>query len=444
MLLTMKEKNRIEVMQSLMDGRIHVDEAGRVLNRSVRQVFRMLKRLREGGLEGLRHGNLGKKSPRKIKKAIRKRIVDLARGRLSNINDTHLSELLLREEKIRVSRQSLRRILREAGIPAKLKRRHPKHRSRRERKEAFGMMLQIDGSPHDWLEGRGPRLTLIGAKDDAISFVWARFEEAETTWGYMDLMRDVFLSKGLPLSLYSDRHTIFHSPKEPTIVEQINNIKPLTQFGRAMEEMGITLIKAWSAPAKGRIENQWKTFQDRLVVELRLAGAKTREEANRVLEWFLKDYNQRFCVAARKQEPVFRQPPSPSQIDRILCLKETRTVAKDHTISFEGLVLQIPPSKKFHSIARQKVQVLQLKDGSVEIVYKQQPVAKFSPEAITRMITQNRNDESQMKIVVPRGCYTMAPFEKTQPRPFLKAAFAEKETFLPMNEKNALTFSLSS
>lgn len=397
MLLTMREKNRIEVVQAVMDGRLKVEEGGRVLKRSVRQVFRMLKNLREKGLEGLRHGNLGKKSPRKIKQSIRKKIVDLARGKFSNINDTHLSEILLREEKIRVSRPSLRRILRAAGVPAKLKRRNLKHRSRRERKEAFGMMLQIDGSPHDWLEGRGPRLTLIGAKDDATSFVWAHFEDAETTWGYMDLMKDVFISKGLPLSLYSDRHTIFHSPKEPTIVEQINNIRPLTQFGRAMEEMGITIIKAWSAPAKGRIENQWKTFQDRLVVELRLAGVKTKEEANRILEWFLKDYNRRFCVTARKQEPVFREPPSPSRMDRILCLKEIRTVAKDHTISFEGLVLQIPPSKKFHSIARQKVRILQLKDGSVEIVYKQQTVARFSPEAVRRLVEKNNNENNQLK-----------------------------------------------
>ena len=271
MLLTMKEKNRIEVIQGVMDGRWGVEEAGRVLDRSVRQVYRMLTRLRTRGLKGLQHGNKGRRSPRRIDQAIRDRIVELAQGRFRDINDTHLSEILLREEKIKLSRQTLRRILRGAGIPAKLKRRCPKHRSRRERKEAFGMMLQIDGSPHDWLEGRGPWLTLIGAKDDATGFVWARFEEAETTWGYLNLMRDIFLSRGLPLSLYSDRHTIFHSPKEPTIVEQINNIRPLTQFGRAMEDVGITLIKAWSAPAKGRIENQWKTLQDRLVVELRLS-----------------------------------------------------------------------------------------------------------------------------------------------------------------------------
>ena len=397
MLLTMKDKNRVEAIEALMDGRIEVDEAGRVLNRSVRQIYRMLKRLRGEGLEGLMHKSCGKKSPRKIKKAIRQKILDLARGKFKDINDTHLKEILLREEEIKIGRETLRTILREEKISPKLKRRSPKHRSRRPRKEAFGMMLQIDGSPHDWLEGRGPRLTLIGAKDDATSFVWARFEEAETTWGYMNLMREIFLSKGLPLSLYSDRHTIFYSPKEPTIIDQLNNTRSLTQFGRAMEELGITLIKAWSAPAKGRIENQWKTFQDRLVVEMRLAGIKTKEEANLFLKKFLEDYNRRFTVTPAKQESVFRVSPTLLQLDRILCLKETRTVNKDHTVSFEGLVLQIPPSKKFRSIARQKVEVLQLKDGSVEIVYKKIKVASFCTEAVTRMAKQYDNEKYQLK-----------------------------------------------
>lgn len=397
MLLTMKEQQRIEVVQSVMEGTIQVGEASKVLQRSERTIFRLLQRVRKEGLQGVIHGNRGRPSPRRITPLIRSKILALVRGRFADINDTHLRELLQRDVKITIGRETLRTMLREANIPAKLKRRGRQHRRRRERKEAFGMMLQIDGSPHDWLAGRGPRLTLIGAKDDATSFVWAQFEEAETTWGYLDLMRSVFLSKGLPLSLYSDRHTIFHVPKEPTIVEQIKNIRPLTQFGRAMEELGVTLIKAWSAPAKGRIENQWKTFQDRLVVELRLAGVTTREDANRVLDWFLKEYNRRFTIAARQREPVFRISPTPAKLDRILCLKETRVVNKDHTISFEGLVLQIPPSSKWRSIARQEVEVLQLRDGRVEIVYKHKTVATFSAEAIARLVEQHHADRSQLK-----------------------------------------------
>lgn len=397
MLLTMQEQQRIEVMEAVMDGRMTVEDAGRVLERSVRQIYRLVGRLRARGLAGLVHGNKGRRSPRRIGEAIRHRIVALVRGRLADINDTHLAEVLWREEQIQVSRQAVRKILRAAAIPAKLRRRRSKHRSRRERKAAFGMMLQIDASPHDWLEGRGPSLTLIGAKDDATGHVWARFAAAETTWGYLELLREIVLERGLPLSLYSDRHLIFHSPKTPTVVEQLHQIRPLTQFGRAMEELGITLIKAWSAPAKGRIENQWKTFQDRLVVELRLKGVTTRAAAHAMLRTFLQDYNRRFTVRPRHQDPVFRPSPPAPILDRCLCLKEIRTVAKDHTVSFEGVVWQIPPGKKYWSIARQPVQVLQLRDGSVEIVYQQQTVARFRPAAVTRLVAAFNEEKCALK-----------------------------------------------
>ena len=399
MLLTMKEKNKIEVMQWVMDGRLEVEEAGRVLKRSVRQVYRMLQRLREEGLEGLIHKNKGKSSPRKIRKEIRKKIVSLAQGRLRDINDTQLTELLFREEKIGLSRESVRRILRAEGMSPKRKRRRPKYRSRRERKEAFGMMLQIDASRHDWLEGRGPWITLVGAIDDATSHVWAHFEEAETTWAYLSLMREIFLSEGLPLSLYSDRHTIFFSPREQTIVEQLKGIKPFTQFGRAMQELAIEIIPAYSPQAKGRIERLWNTLQDRLVVELRLAKAKTLEETHAILKRVLQDLNSRFTVPARQQQSVFRQRPSRRQLDRTLCLKEQRTVNKDHTVSFEGLLLQIPPSKKFRSIAAQKVEILQLREGEIEIVYKNQTVARFRPQAITRLLEKNKGVPTELKKV---------------------------------------------
>lgn len=397
MLLTMKEQTRIEAIEAVMDGRIGVAEAGGVLSRSVRQVYRMLKRLREKGLGGLVHGNKGRRSPRRIKEAMRQKIVALAKGRLADINDTHLMEILRRDEGITIGRETLRTLLRVEEIASKLKRRSRKYRGRRERKAAFGMMLQIDGSPHAWLQDRGPELTLVGAKDDATNHVWARFESAETTWGYMELMRGIFAERGLPLSLYSDRHTIFHSPKGPTIVEQINNIRPLTQFGRAMEELGITLIKAWSAPAKGRIENQWKTFQDRLVVELRLKKIASCEAANDFLKVFLREYNHVHAVKPRQSAPVFRAAPSSRQLDRILCLKETRTANKDHTVSFEGLVLQILPGRKYWSIARQKVNVLQLRDGSVEIVHKGLTVTRFSPEAMARLVDETKAERSQLK-----------------------------------------------
>lgn len=397
MILTMKEQRKIEVIEAVMDGRISVEEGSRVLTRSIRTIFRMLKRLRENGFKGLIHGSRGRENPRRISEKIRQRVVALAKGQYTNVNDTQLREFLQEREGIVMGRETLRGFLREAKVPPKGKRRPPKYRSRRERKEGFGMMLQIDGSPHDWLEGRGPWLTLVGGIDDATSHAWAHFGETETTWAYFNLMEGIFSSHGLPASLYSDRHKIFHVLKDPTIIEQLNNQRPLTQFGRAMDELGIRVLKAWSPQAKGRIERLWRTFQDRLVVELRLAGAKTKEEANQVLKGFLLTYNHRYTVEAKKTGSFFRKPPPPSKLNQILCLKETRIVNKDHTISFEGLVLQIPPSSRWRSITGQKVHVLQLKDGGVEILYKNLAIARFGIDAISKLLNQHKPERNQLK-----------------------------------------------
>jgi transposase len=396
-LLTMKEVNRLRVLQGYMDGKMVIGEAARILKRSLRSVYRMLAKVREKGPEGVLHGNRNKVSPRRVPGAIRKKVIGLALGKYRDINDTHLCEILSKEEGIVMGRETLRGILRKEGIPSKRKVKRRKYRSRRERKEAFGMMLQLDASPHDWLQGRGPWLTLLGAKDDATGYVWAHFEEAETTWGYLDLMGEVISTHGVPLSLYADRHSIFHTTREPTIIEQLKDVVPLTQFGRAMEELGISVLKAWTPQAKGRIERQWGVFQDRLVVELRLAGANTLEQAREVLKRFLKDYNERFCRLPKQSAAVFRKAPPKAVLHNILCLKETRMVKKDHTLSFGGLVLQIPFCKKYPCIADRQVDVRQYRDGHLEIGYRGSIVARFSPEAIRRLLN-TRSVQSNMKM----------------------------------------------
>lgn len=397
MLLTMKEVNRLRVLQGYMDGKMVIGEAARILKRSLRSVYRMLAKVREKGPEGVLHGNRNKVSPRRVPGAIRKKVIGLALGKYRDINDTHLCEILSKEEGIVMGRETLRGILRKEGIPSKRKVKRRKYRSRRERKEAFGMMLQLDASPHDWLQGRGPWLTLLGAKDDATGYVWAHFEEAETTWGYLDLMGEVISTHGVPLSLYADRHSIFHTTREPTIIEQLKDVVPLTQFGRAMEELGISVLKAWTPQAKGRIERQWGVFQDRLVVELRLAGANTLEQAREVLKRFLKDYNERFCRLPKQSAAVFRKAPPKAVLHNILCLKETRMVKKDHTLSFNGLVLQIPFCRKYPCIADRQVDVRQYRDGHLEIGYRGSIVARFSSEAIRRLLN-TRSVQSNMKM----------------------------------------------
>jgi hypothetical protein len=198
-------------------------------------------------------------------------------------------------------------------------------------------------------------------------------------------LRGIVLKEGVPLSLYSDRHTIFDSPREPTIEEQLANQEPLTQLGRAGRELGILIRKAYSPQAKGRSERRWEFMQDRLVVEMRLRAIATQAEANQYLPIFLKRRNEQFTVAARESESLFRPAPRPLELDRILCLKETRVVNADHTISDQGLTLQLPRSSQYASIAKQRVEVLELRDGSWEVIYKQQPILRLTRAMVEKM-----------------------------------------------------------
>jgi transposase len=384
--LTMREELKLEVIQRVMDEQIDIVKACKILGLTDRSIYRLLSKVRVEGVKAVIHGNRGNNHAGKINKELREKIVILATDKYKGFNDRHFQEKLLENENIQVNRESLRQILREKGISAKQKRRGRKYRRHRERKEAVGVMLQIDASCHDWLESRGPVMTIVGAIDDASGEVWARFDNSESTWAYLRLMRQIAIDKGLPLSIYSDRHTIFHSPKEATIVDQLEGKQFRTQFGKSMDELGIKIIKAYSPQAKGRIERLWGTFQDRLIAEMRLAGIKNKDEANSFLPSFLKDFNKKFCCKPKKQIIAFRKSPPVKELDRILCLKEPRTVSKDHTIKFHGLLLQIPPSRKWASIAGQKVLVLQHSNGSVEIMYKKQSVARFSYESIKNIV----------------------------------------------------------
>jgi transposase len=396
MLLTMKDQQRVEVIQALMDGRLSAAQAAQVLGRSERQVWRLLGCAREDGLSGLLHGNRGREPANKSDGRLWQRVLKLAAEKYQGVNDRHLQELLARDHGITVCRESLRQRLRAAGIAPKRSRRPSKYRSRRERRAASGMLLQIDASPHDWLEGRGPYLTLVGVIDDATNHCWVRFAQAETTWAYLGLMREVALSAGLPLALYSDRHDIFHARREPSIIEQLHNRRPLTQFGRAMEELGVHVSKAYSPQAKGRIERLWGVLQDRLVVELRLARVSTLAEANRLLDRYLPEHNRRFGVPPREQAAVWRSAPPARRLDRILCLKESRVVGRDHVVSFEGLVLQVPRSRKFFSLAGRRVDVLQLRDQSIEVHHGGEPVARFSREQVKALAKRRSRAQSQL------------------------------------------------
>jgi transposase len=368
--LSQKELQRLKVIENAVEGRLTVREAGELLGLSERQVKRLKAKYEPESADWVRHGNLGSRKPWGLSKAVGEQIVELAKRRYAGFNDSHMTEKLVTVEKIEVSRETVRRLLRAAGVQSPQRRRPRKYRSRRERKAQMGMMLLTDASREDWLEGRGSALTLIGYQDDATSrVVAARFQlEYEDTLGYMRVLREVVDKYGIPLSLYRDQHGTFQrNDKHWTTEEQLAGRQTPTQMGRLLEGLGIESIRALSPQAKGRIERLWKTFQDRLRSELRLAGARTLQEANEILQRFISQYNQRFGVEAKQAGSVFRKVDRRLNLDRIFSLKYERTVGRDHVIEFGSRSIQLPASKNGGGYAGQKVELSHQLNGELHV-----------------------------------------------------------------------------
>jgi transposase len=364
--LTTKEQNRLQTLNGVLEKHWPMREAARIMGVSERQGWRILAAYRKEGAAALAHGNRGRTPANVTPQTIRERVISLAGSRYSGVNHTHLAELLAEREGIKISRSTLRRVLTEAGLSSPRRGRSPRHRYRRQRMPQEGMLLQLDGSPHSWLESRGPRLTLLLAIDDATGTVpYALFREQEDTLGYFELLKVIIVRCGIPLGVYTDRYSIFHVERDPNSVTA-----PLTQFGRALRELGITHLLAHSPQAKGRVERANGTFQDRLVTELRLSGASSITEANLVLWDFLPQFNQRFGVPAAQSGQAYRPISPETDTDGILCLKERRRVAKDNTVQYRGRNLQLFPDADKVNYAGAYVEVLERLDGQILACYK--------------------------------------------------------------------------
>lgn len=369
--LSQREIQRIKVIENAVQGRLTVKEAAELLQISERQVKR-LKRKHDGKDPGwVHHGNQGKAPSNAIADSVRKRVVELATRQYAGFNDSHLHEKLTGIEGLKISRQSVRRFLREAQISSPQKRRPPKYRSRRQRRPQEGMMLLVDASRHDWLEGRGPSLTLLGFADDATSKVpYALFrEEHEDAAGYLRLFRGQVEQHGVPLSIYRDQHgTMQRNDKNWSLEEQLAGRQFPTQVGRALEELGIESIVARSPQAKGRIERTWRTFQDRLTSELRLAGTSNVEQANSVLQLFLPEYNQRFGLPASRADTAYRKLDKRLDLDYIFSLRYERTLGHDHVVNaIPGVSIQLPSLANGRGYAGRKVEVCQQPNGDFHI-----------------------------------------------------------------------------
>jgi transposase len=365
--LSQKELQRVKVIENAVARRLSVNEAAELLQLSARQVKRLKQQHQEADAAWVHHGNRGRSPANKLPSAVQQQVVELARGRYAGFNDSHLHEKLTEVEGLAISRQSVRRILRQARISSPQKRRPAKYRARRERRSQEGMMLLVDGSRHDWLEGRGPRLTLLGCTDDATGKVPAAlFQEGhEDAAGYLRLFRRQVEQHGIPLSIYRDQHgTLQRNDAHWSLEEQLAGRQFPTQVGRALEELGIEAIVARSPQAKGRIERAWRTFQDRLISELRLAGAQTVEQANAVLERFLMDYNQRFGRTPARSGSAYRKLDRRLDLDYIFSLRYQRSVGQDHVITaLPGVSIQLPPLANGRGYAGRKVAVCHQPNG---------------------------------------------------------------------------------
>ncbi|HSL52547.1 MAG TPA: ISNCY family transposase [Candidatus Deferrimicrobiaceae bacterium] len=369
-MMSRKEVPRAGLVQAALAGKITNQEGARALHLSVRQFKRLKARVRRQGLRGLVHGRRGQPSPRRVPAALRAQVVQLMTTTYTGFNDVHLTEKLQQGHALSVSRSPVRRIRRALGRAPPRPRRAPKHRSRRPRAPAMGQLVQLDASPFAWLEDRGPTATLHGLIDDATSTPLALwFRPTEDLHGYTTVRGHTCRRYGVPVTLYGDRLSLFRRNDQAwTLAEELRGQQDPTPFGRMLQDLGIGFIAAQSPQAKGRIERLWGTLQDRLVSELRHRGLTTLEQANAFLPEFLPTFIRRFAQAPAAPLAAWR--PAPRDLDRLLSCRYTRVVARDNTVRLGARWVQIPPGPRGRSYAGCRVEVRELLDGRLVVVYQ--------------------------------------------------------------------------
>jgi hypothetical protein len=390
-----RELKRLHVVQKVLERVIEQGEAAELLSLSSRQIRRIVKRVRIEGEKGVIHRSRGKSSNRRIAGKIREKIIKIYRAQYSDFGPTLASEKLLERERLQVNDETLRLWLLESGDWKKSRKRRG-YRRWRERKHYFGEMVQMDGSHHDWFEGRGPWCVLMSYIDDATGKVFAGFYDYEGTIPAMDSFKRYLGKHGIPMSVYLDRHSTYKSTAKPSAEDELKNTVPLSEFERALKELGVRVIHANSPQAKGRVERLFGTLQDRLVKEMRLRGIRTIQEANGFLKQYLALYNKRFSVLPVEGTNLHRPLPPGVDLDTILCIKTARGLRKDFTIAHNKKLYQIQDKTK-----ASKVEVQDRIDGSIKIFYQNQAL-RFD-EITTRPVREEkpRVKEQRRKRYVP-------------------------------------------
>jgi len=370
--MSQRELRRLHFVKNAIGKVITQAEAAEAIEISERQVRRIVRKVREEGETGIIHGSRGRPSNHATSGKLKTKVLDLFKKQYPDFGPTLASEKLLERDKIAVSDETLRLWLLEAKIPYKQRKKRP-HREWRERKARLGEMEQTDGSHHDWFEGRGPKCVLMGYIDDATGRPWGRFEPYEGTLPAMRSLKGYIKHYGIPASLYLDKHMTYRSPKEQTIEDELAGRRSMSQFQRAAEELGINVIHANSPQAKGRVERLFRTFQDRLIKEMRLANVCGIEEGNRFLARYLPVYYKRFGVVPSAEGDMHRLVSKGLDLDRILCVKTERVLRKDFTVAHEGKLYQV-----LDNIQAKTVMVEERMDETMVIRHREQKL-RFKP-----------------------------------------------------------------
>jgi hypothetical protein len=358
--MSAKERVRLDALRRVQRGEATVVMAAELMELSVRQGRRLWKRFKASGDGGLVHGLRGRSSNRRLPQELRDRIVKRHQERYGDFGPTLACEKLS-EEGLMVSPDTLTALLKERHLWQR-RRRRGKHRQRRERRASFGMMIQMDGSHHDWFEGRSSPCVLMVLIDDASNCTYARFYRAETTAAAFDAFGRWIKRYGIPRSVYVDRHGIYR--------DEDHREKP-TQFGRAMKELGVELICANSPQAKGRVERRNAVFQDRLVKEMRLRNISDMDQGNALLEkMFLADLNRRYAIAPRHSADLHRVMDPGTVLEEVLCVQEERVVGQDWCVRWRNQWLQIEASKAAAGLAGKRVLVKQLAGGALQVTHR--------------------------------------------------------------------------
>ena len=371
--MTEKEVQRAEVFARIAHKQITKTKAAEELNLSLRQVLRIYKNYKRRGRDALRSKKRGKPGNHCIPKELRNEVVDLvARDIYEGFRPTFMTEKLYELHGIKLSHETIRQIMIQIGIWIPNQKKRPVVHQLRMRRARFGELVQIDGSPHNWFEDRGERCTLLVFIDDATGQAFGKFAEVETVEAYMDTAREYIKQHGKPRSLYSDKHSIFRINRTGCLKKEL-----VTQFGRALKELGIELICANSPQAKGRVERVNRTLQDRLVKEMRLANVSTIEEANKFLERtkFWENHNNLFSVAAVCEENAHTACPSAETLDNVFCIKRLRRVSKNFELQYKNVVYQICPKDQLRGLQCACVTVLEKFDGTISIEHKGRKIA---------------------------------------------------------------------